>query len=106
MVRLLPGRGVVGALRLPEPLHVADGLAVAAAQAPPNHLEGAPPPLLRRRMVATQPSPGAVRPGEGEHTRYRYRYRYRGTVIPSPWPATSEDNQHVAMTGLVESPVP
>ena len=33
------------------------------------------------------------------------RYRYRGKVIPSPWPATDENRQHVASAGLVESPV-
>jgi RNA-directed DNA polymerase len=34
------------------------------------------------------------------------RYRYRGTVIPSPWPATDDDEaHHVTLTRLVESPV-
>lgn len=33
------------------------------------------------------------------------RYRYRGSVIPSPWPNGSEQEPHVARTGLAESPV-
>jgi RNA-directed DNA polymerase len=31
-------------------------------------------------------------------------YQYRGSIIPSPWPATSDD-QHTTRTGLAESPV-
>jgi RNA-directed DNA polymerase len=33
------------------------------------------------------------------------RYRYRGSVIPPPWPTTDENTDHVALPGLVESPV-
>ena len=35
--RLLPPRSVVGRLQLPEPLHVAHGMAMAATQTPPVH---------------------------------------------------------------------
>jgi RNA-directed DNA polymerase len=33
------------------------------------------------------------------------RYRYRGTVIPSPWPAATDEDTHAAQPELVESPV-
>jgi RNA-directed DNA polymerase len=59
--------GVQSYLRLPELLHVATGRELAAAQAPPVHLEGPPPPLLRRRMVASLGRKSTVQPGEGGH---------------------------------------
>ena len=33
------------------------------------------------------------------------RYRYRGSVIPTPWPVTADEEHHDTATGLVESPV-
>ena len=49
------------------PSSLAPGLRMAAAQAPPDELEGTPPPLLRRRMVARRRRGDAVQPGEGAH---------------------------------------
>jgi Group II intron, maturase-specific domain len=46
--------GVSSAVFLPQLLHVANGLALAAAQTPPGRLEAAAPPLLRRRLVASR----------------------------------------------------
>ena len=67
LVRLLPARVVVGDLLLLEPLHVANGLALDTPKTPPVDLEGTAPPLLRRRLVASQRGPGIVRPGKGRH---------------------------------------
>jgi hypothetical protein len=67
LVRLLPARRVQPRLRLPELLHVAAGRQLAAAQAPPGHMEGHPPPLLRGQMVACLGGKEAVQPGEGGH---------------------------------------
>ena len=67
LVRLLPARRVQPHLRLPELLHVAAGRQLAAAQTPPVHLEGPPPPLLRRRMVARLGATITVQPGQGSH---------------------------------------
>ena len=39
-------------LRLPARLHLAPGHPMATPQTPRDHLEGTPPPLLQRRMVA------------------------------------------------------
>ena len=74
--------------RLPVPAHdrLASGIRMAAAQAPECGLEGTPPPLLRRPMVA------ARRRGRRCSTPVSVvttRYRPRGTTIPSPWPSTS-----------------
>lgn len=67
LVRLLPARRVQRDLRLPELLHVAPGRELVAPQTPPGHLEGSPPPLLRRRMVADIGRKAAVQPGQGNH---------------------------------------
>src|SRR5918995_2959343 len=40
---------------------------MVAPQTPPEHREGTPPTLLRRRMVAGHGGTTAVRPGEGAH---------------------------------------
>lgn len=53
LVRLLPAWPVVGDLRLPQSLRMPDGMGMAAAQAPPGHLEGAAPPLGRGRILTT-----------------------------------------------------
>ena len=88
LVRLLPARGVLGGLRLPVPLHVADGLAMAAAQTPQSHLEAS-------SAAATAAADGGQPANDRELFDPRRssttRYRYRGAVIPSPWPATDED---------------
>ncbi|MEJ7703170.1 MAG: hypothetical protein WKF47_05740 [Geodermatophilaceae bacterium] len=63
LVRLLPARLVVSNLRLPQPLRVVDGLALAAAQTSPVHLEATAPPVLPRRLVADRGTDGADRPG-------------------------------------------
>jgi hypothetical protein len=46
---------------------VASGREVVAPQTPPVHLEGHPPPLLRRRMVAGLGRKATVQPGKGSH---------------------------------------
>ena len=51
---LFPGRGVLGDLLLPQPLHVAHGMAMDAPQTPQIDLETPPPAVLRRRMVASR----------------------------------------------------
>ena len=53
------------------------------AVTPQVDLETTAPPLLRRRLVASQREPGTDQPGKDQHDRYRYR----GAFIPSPWPA-------------------
>lgn len=80
-------RRVVGGLLLPQPLCVADGLAMAATQTPPVHHHRTPTAVLPRRVVASKPSGGDVQSREGQHDRYRYR----GSVIPTPWPSTDEN---------------
>jgi len=56
-----------GDLRLPAPLPVVPGLALAASQAPQGHREEHPPPLLPLRIVAGQPQPGTAQPHHGRH---------------------------------------
>ena len=48
-------------------LHLASGDASAAPQAPPDHLEGTPPPLLRRRLVAHGRRRDPVQPDSRGH---------------------------------------
>ena len=60
------------------------GSSMDAPQTSPDHLEGTPPPLLRRRVVAGHGERQLFDPAKVRTTRYRYR----GTVIPSPWPTT------------------
>src|SRR4051794_36504164 len=67
LVRLLPTRGVLRNLRLPRPLPVVPGLALAAPQTPQGHLEADPPPLLPRRIMAGQPRPDTAQPHHGRH---------------------------------------
>ena len=91
LVRLLPARGVQRDLRLPEPLHVAHGVRMAAAQTPRIDVEGTPPPLLRRRLVASQRRAGSCSTRAKVGTT---RYRYRGTTIPTPWPTPRDEDNH------------
>lgn len=67
LVRLLPGRGVLSNLLLPQSLSVAHGVVMDATETPQVDLEATPPPVLRRRMVASQQRQGADRPGEDRH---------------------------------------
>ena len=67
LVRLLPARRVQRHLQVPQRLHLAPGLRMVAPQTPPEHREGTPPTLLRRRMVAGHGGTTAVQPGEGAH---------------------------------------
>ena len=85
LVRLLPARRVLRDLRLPEPLRVADGVAMVTAQTPPEHLEATTPPVLPRRMVARRDTTELFDPEKVGTTRYRYR----GSIIPSPWPTAA-----------------
>ena len=71
-------------LRVPERLHLAPGGWLDPPQASPDHPEGLPPPLLRRRMVAGREL-ALFKPAKVTTTRYRYR----GSVIPSPWPGAA-----------------
>ena len=57
-------------------------------QTPPDHLEGPPPPLLRRRMVAGLGRKTAVQPGKGGH----HALPLPGNGHPTPWPGPDEDN--------------
>src|SRR5438034_1187992 len=63
--RLLPLRRVACHLQLPARLSLAPGHRVAAAQIPPEQLEGTPPRCLRRRLVARHTGGDLVRPGKG-----------------------------------------
>ena len=71
-------------LLLPQPLHVASGLAMDAAQTPPVHLEAAPPPLPRRDG-GQPPTTEAVRPREGAH----HLVPISGIDHPRPWPTAA-----------------
>ena len=82
LVRLLPARGVLGDLRLPERLPVAQVWRWLRRKHPKSTWKETPPPLLRRRMVAGRNV--SVQPRHGDHRCYRYR----GTKIPTPWPVT------------------
>ena len=102
LVRLFPGRGVLGDLLLPTPLPVADGMGMAAPQTP-RIRPG------RRSAAATATADGGQPPRTGHcSTPARSpftRYRYRGTKIPTPWPTPDEPITRPPV-GLVESPVP
>jgi hypothetical protein len=67
LVRLLQARRVQRRFRIPAPIRLVAGSPMAAPQAPPEHLERHPPPVLRRRMVASQPRPGTVQPSRSAH---------------------------------------
>jgi RNA-directed DNA polymerase len=67
LVRLLPARRVRCHLLRPSPLHPGPVLAMGTAQTPPDHREGHPPPLLRRRMVAGHHRDCSVQPGHDAH---------------------------------------
>ena len=70
LVRPLPARGVQSDLRLPAQGCVAPGHALATPQArqrTPGRLEGHPPTLLRRWMVAPRWRGEALQPGAGAH---------------------------------------
>ena len=70
---------------------VADGHGVAATQTPPDHLEGTPPPLLRRQVVASRPEQGDC------STRRRCAPRATATGDrPSPHPGRPPDEEHHA----------
>lgn len=87
---------------LSESLHVADGLALDAAQTPPVHMEGTPPPLLRRRMVARQREQGTVRSREGRHDPLPIsRFDYSGSLARLGMRMSNTRS----ISGLVESPV-
>ena len=100
LVRLLPARRIVGKLRLPGPLHVDNGLALATTQTPPAHLEAPAPPVLPWRLVAIRRTHGTDQPGEIG----TIRYRYRGELTPTLWPTTGSEHRQ-SRTGLLESPV-
>jgi len=65
--RLLQAWLVERNLQLPAGLHLEAGLWMAAPQAPTIRLEGTPPPLHLRRMVARRWGREAVQPGRGAH---------------------------------------
>jgi len=65
--RLLPAGSVLGDVQLPARLHLAAGHRLDTPQAPPDELEGTPPPLLRRRLVALRRGGRAVQPRNGTH---------------------------------------
>ena len=65
MDHLLPARGVPRCLPLPARCCVAPGIRVDGAQAPPGHMEGTPPTILRWWLVASWGWRDSVGPGEG-----------------------------------------
>ena len=63
--QLLPGRSVERHLSIPQRLHLAPSDWLDTTQAPPDHLEATPEPLLLRRMVASRGRGHAVQRGDG-----------------------------------------
>lgn len=64
---LLPSRSVCPGLPLPAHDRLASSIRMAPAQTPHRGLEGTPPPLLRRRLVATRGKGRFVQPRFGSH---------------------------------------
>jgi hypothetical protein len=67
LVRLLSPRRLQRHLRLLGPLHLGPGSAMGQTQAPPDHGERHPPPLLQRRVVADHLRRRPVQPGKDAH---------------------------------------
>jgi site-specific DNA recombinase len=84
LVRLLPARRLARRLQVLGPLCVDPSHRMAASQAPPDHLEGPPPPLLRWRWWPQGDKRELFNPDKVRTTRYPYR----GAAIPTPWPTT------------------
>ncbi|MFJ2478235.1 group II intron maturase-specific domain-containing protein [Streptomyces sp. NPDC087659] len=62
-----PSRSFECRFLLPQPLCVDEGDTMDPTQAPRDHLETAPPTLLRRLLVARHRGSGTVQPGQGKH---------------------------------------
>ena len=98
--RLLPAGSVAPGLRVPARRGLAPAVRMAAAKTPQDQLEGTPPPVLPRRLVAHRRREEAVQPR-------------RGADHPLPLPGRSDPlslaersmRQHTIATGLVGSPV-
>jgi hypothetical protein len=94
LVRILPARGLARRLPIPEPLRVGEGHRMAAAQAPQDQLEGPPPPLLRRSVVATRPGTRAVRPRKGTHHALPLPGNSDPNTLADSWMRTKHEPRH------------
>jgi hypothetical protein len=102
LVRLLSARRVQRHLPVPQLLHLGPGHHMDTTQTPPDHLEGPPPSLLRRRMVAGQCGTRTVQPGEGTH----HALPLPGISHPPALARKGMRPTRQATTGLAERPVP